>query len=173
MTASTPSPLGWPDGHAESRTGLPHPDALPLTWSPAVERDMVALCVAAYPGEGCGFLLGTEQQGIRQISQVIPIDNAASGPDQLRRFTMSPLDFMRAERTAAREGLQLLGVFHSHPDHLPVPSRHDLEGAMPTLSYPILAIAGRDQPQPRLAGIQSWQLNDHRQFAEENLIHSH
>lgn len=173
MTASNPShPLGWPDGHAESRTGHPHPEALPIQWSPAIEDEMFAICAEAYPGEGCGFLLGIEVEGVRHLTCVVPIDNVASGPDMLRRFTMSPLDFLKAERTAAKEGLLLLGVFHSHPDHLPVPSRHDLHGAMPTLSYPILALAGQGRPKPILAGIRSWQLNDHRQFAEETLQHS-
>lgn len=173
MTASHPSnPLGWPDGHAKSRSGLPHPEALPIQWSTAIVEEMFALCADAYPGEGCGFLLGFEMDGVRHLTRVVPIHNVASGPDQLRRFTMSPMDFLKAERTAAKEGLQLLGVFHSHPDHLPVPSRHDLDGAMPTLSYPILALSGQNRAEPVLAGIRSWQLNDQRQFAEETLQNS-
>ena len=165
---SLPS-LGWPDGHADSHTGHLHPEALPLSWSPDTVEAMIALCQAAYPGEGCGFLLGEERDGLRVLQRVLPIDNRADGPDQLRRFRIDPRDFMKAEREAARSGLSVLGVFHSHPDHRAVPSRHDLQFALPTLSYPILALDGSGSGAPRLSEIRSWQLNDHRLFAEESI----
>ncbi len=93
-----------------------------------------------YPYEACGLLLGHEQDGQRHITQVREVVNISTA-DQRRRFVIDPLDYLDAEKYAAREGLLLLGVYHSHPDHPAVPSQHDLEFAQPYFSYFIFSIA--------------------------------
>ncbi len=67
------------------------------------------------------------------------MDNHKEG-DQRRRFEISDLDYMKAERHAAKEGLTLLGVYHSHPLHPAIPSEHDHTVAMPFFSYLIVSV---------------------------------
>jgi len=178
MTTASPQANGWsplghlgkPTGAHSAHSGQPHIDALPLRVSFDVLETMKSNSLAAYPGEGCGFLLGTDGPDGRIIRQAIEVDNAA-GEDQLRRFQMSPLDFLKAERTAAKEGLEVLGIFHSHPDHRAIPSTHDLNGALPHLSYVILAVDGSGSA-PEAVEVRSWQLDAQRLFSEE-ILQSH
>lgn len=103
---------------------------------------------SAYPNEACGFLLGTHSQRNRNITHLIEVENQST-ENQRRRFVMDPLDYLRAERYAAKEGLTLLGIYHSHPDHPAIPSVHDLEFAQPYFSYFIHTIASGHMTESR------------------------
>ena len=92
------------------------------------------------------------------------VTNSKEG-DQRRRFAISDMDYLRAERHAAKEGLTLLGVYHSHPLHPAIPSEHDLAVALPYFSYIIVSV----QPEGT-AHVRSWQLDDSRQFDEEHIV---
>jgi proteasome lid subunit RPN8/RPN11 len=74
---------------------------------------------------------------------------------------------MKAERRALATGLQLIGVYHSHPSHPAVPSIHDLRVALPTFSYVIVSVYGDG-----LAAIRSWQLNENQIFSEEPILNN-
>lgn len=115
---------------------------------------------SAYPFEACGFLLGTEKNRNRIISRTIEVENK-SNENQRRRFIMDPLDYLRTEKLALKEGLALLGIYHSHPDHPAIPSIHDLEFAQPFFSYFILSISSG-----KLADTRSYRLFDGK-FIEE------
>ena len=122
--------------------------------------------LADFPNECCGFLYGKEQ-GKRVIDRIVPVENSKEG-DQRRRFAISPLDYLRAEQQAEAWGTQLLGVYHSHPNHPAIASDHDLRQAMPYFSYVIVSVLP-DQVQE----IRSWRLADHeRTFLEEYVTHS-
>ena len=119
---------------------------------------------AAFPFECCGFMYGQED-GERLITLAVPVENSKEG-DQRRRFEISPLEYMKAERFAIENQLQLLGVYHSHPDHPAIASQHDLAVAMPYFSYIIISVINKKR-----ADIKSWQLNDgERGFAEESVL---
>jgi proteasome lid subunit RPN8/RPN11 len=82
-----------------------------------------------------------------------------------RRFLVRPNDYQAAERRAAAEGLELLGFYHSHPDHPARPSQYDLDHAWPVFSYVIISVA-----EGRPGDITSWRLADDRSaFSEEAL----
>ncbi|MEO0777529.1 MAG: M67 family metallopeptidase [Bacteroidota bacterium] len=118
----------------------------------------------AFPDECCGFLYGDEKNG-RRISVAQRVDNAKEG-DQRRRFEISPLDYLRAERYALERGLDLLGIYHSHPQHPAIASAHDLEKALPFFSYVIVSVM-----DGAIDAIQSWKLQSQtRAFAEEEVI---
>lgn len=178
MTSTPPNPRGWsplghlgkPTGAQSARSGELHPSALPVRWSAHIQQVMEGNSLDAYPGEGCGFLLGLDGPDERRIHVALEVDNHATGEDQLRRFSMTPKDFLQAERIAAKEGLEVLGIFHSHPDHRAVPSTHDLQGALPHLSYVILAVDG-SADQPHVVETRSWQLDTTRIFSEERIQH--
>lgn len=116
----------------------------------------------AYPDECCGFLYGTEE-GIRMINVAQPVTNEQEGSKR-RRFQISGQDYMAAEQYADANSWQLLGVYHSHPDHPAIPSIHDLRQAMPFFSYIILSVK-----KGKVTDLRSWQINEKGQFAEEAL----
>ncbi len=117
----------------------------------------------AYPDEGAGFLLGVAKGAGRVVSAILPLENTGEAGARRNRYLLTPQDFLRAEQEAARLGLDLLGVFHSHPDHPNQPSEFDREWAMPWFSYLISSVqAGR------AAGSRCWRLaEDRSRFFEE------
>ncbi len=121
--------------------------------------------IAAFPNECCGFLYGTESaDGSREITLAVPVTNSKEG-DQRRRFEISPLEYMRAERFALQNDTALLGVYHSHPNHPAIASEHDLAVAMPYFSYVIVSVMYGE-----VADLKSWRLRDEeRVFLEETV----
>ncbi|NUO18848.1 M67 family metallopeptidase [bacterium] len=118
-----------------------------------------------YPEECCGFLFGTEVGNERVIHEVVPIDNSRQDNKE-RRFLITPEDFLEAERRAENLDLNLIGFYHSHPDHPAIPSEFDREHALPFYSYVILSVRNR-----KPAEIRSYQLADDREsYCEEKLI---
>lgn len=119
----------------------------------------------AFPEECCGAMLGRDREdGTREIVDVIAAPNTVTA-QRRRRYLLDPEVLLAAERTAHRRGLDLLGIYHSHPDHPSTPSETDKQHAWPFWSYVILSVRdGRD------AGLQSWRLRDDRsRFDEEEI----
>jgi len=116
---------------------------------------------AAFPHECCGAMLGRDGA----VRAVYPLPNATDqGPR--RRFLVRPNDYRLAENEARSRNLDLLGFYHSHPDHPAVPSQYDLEHAWPSFSYLILSVA-----DGAAADLRSWRLSDDRsQFEEESVV---
>jgi proteasome lid subunit RPN8/RPN11 len=117
-----------------------------------------------FPDECCGFFFGTEDDDVRTISAVIPVDNSKEG-DKRRRFEIKAKDYLRAEQFAEERGLSLLGIYHSHPNHPSIPSEHDRVSAQPYFSYIIISVFER-----QFRSLQSWQLNEQSQFEEETVL---
>jgi proteasome lid subunit RPN8/RPN11 len=117
-----------------------------------------------FPNEACGFLYGTEKKQ-RIIKKAIPVINSKEG-DQKRRFSISTFDYMKAERYALDNNIQLLGIYHSHPDHPAIASEHDLKVAMPYFSYVIVSVL-----KGKADKIMSWKLKEEeREFEEEKVL---
>ena len=115
-----------------------------------------------FPFECCGFFYGKDGE-VRKVSLTTVVENSKEG-DQRRRFEISPLDYMRAEKKAAVEGLDLLGIYHSHPNHPAIPSVYDLKQAVPHFSYIIVSVK-----EAAFDHVRSWRLNDDGKFAEEQI----
>ena len=95
-----------------------------------------------FPHECCGALIGT---GDRVMSAVALPNTTEEGPR--RRFLVRPSDYRMAEQRASELGGELLGFYHSHPDHPARPSQFDLDHAWPTFAYVIVSVmagAARD-----------------------------
>lgn len=118
----------------------------------------------AYPEEGCGVLLGHEREGSREVMRVVPLDNLRED-SRSNRYLIAPEQFLAVDRSAREAGLEVLGFFHSHPDHPPEPSGFDREHAWPWYSYLIVAVE-----KGRNAGQRAWRLRDDRSAFDEEPI---
>jgi proteasome lid subunit RPN8/RPN11 len=134
---------------------------------PKAKQVMIEDAQSAYPNECCGFFYGAEQDDDRTITHVVVVENGKEG-DKRKRFEITPQDYMRAEQFALENGLQLLGVYHSHPDHPAVPSEHDRVAAQPYFSYIIISVLNRIA-----ADLRSWRLNEEFFFDEEIVETNH
>lgn len=80
----------------------------------------------AYPFEGCGLLLGPLSSGEKTASRVVVLRNVLRDEGRGRfDFSFSPEEFMRAQMAAEKEDLDVVGIYHTHPDHPPRPSKTD------------------------------------------------
>ena len=116
-----------------------------------------------YPHEACGFFTGSDSEGTREIGDLWSVDNKST-ENLRRRFVIDPLDYMKAENKADEANTNLLGLFHSHPDHPAFPSEHDLAAAQPYFSYVIVSVK-----EGKLDQVRSFRLKE-GQFVEEEVI---
>ena len=122
-----------------------------------------------YPDEVCGALLGREVDAaghgeLREVKAVLALENRRE--DSARnRFSLSGEDVLLAERAAAEQELELVGWYHSHPDHPAKPSDYDRDHAWPWYSYLILGVASGVADE-----MTSWRLADDRSgYAAESI----
>ncbi len=121
----------------------------------------------AYPEEGAGFLLGVDGASgtPRRVQAILPLPNSRERDARHNRYLITPKEYLHAEMEAGRRGMDLIGVFHSHPDHPDRPSEYDREWAQPFFSYLITRVDGGNAIASR-----SWRLLDDRsRFVEESL----
>ena len=118
----------------------------------------------AYPEEGCGVLLGREAGEWREVERVVGFENQRED-SRGNRYLIAPEQFLEAEHEARGEGLEVVGFFHSHPDHPAAPSAFDLEHAWPYYSYLIVSVERGAAGETR-----AWRLADDRsRFEPETL----
>ncbi|MCY7345858.1 MAG: M67 family metallopeptidase, partial [Pyrinomonadaceae bacterium] len=78
---------------------------------------------------------------------------------------ITPKDVMRAERYAREKKLDVVGYYHSHPDHPARPSQFDLDHALPVWSYIIVSIENG-----KAVDVRAWEMeNDRSKFNEEEI----
>jgi proteasome lid subunit RPN8/RPN11 len=119
----------------------------------------------AYPEEGAGLLLGENTGSDQQVSEILSLENVREETARHNRYQLSPQDYLMGEELADRLGLEVLGVFHSHPDHPNRPSEFDRQWAWPNFSYLITSVVQGVAIESR-----SWRLNEDRaSFSEEEL----
>ena len=114
-----------------------------------------------YPHEVVGILAGQRQSNL--VSEVRNLFNERS--DTNNRYQVSALALMRAEQELESRGLEIVGYYHSHPDHSSQYSEYDKEHALPNMSYVILSIL-----QGASNTFQSWRLTEDRNLMLEESI---
>ena len=119
----------------------------------------------SYPEEGAGFLLGRADATSRLVTEILTLTNSRENTARHNRYLLTPQDMMRGEDEAERLGLDVIGVFHSHPDHPNLPSEFDREWAMPWFSYIITSVHSGAAVESR-----SWRLTDDRARFEEEIL---
>lgn len=129
---------------------------------------------AGYPYEACGILIGEVDDSThpnnRRVHDVILVANAWDEVNEREsrhnRYLISPDEYVKADREASKRGLDIVGVFHSHPDHPSQPSEMDRSQAWPGMSYVIVSVC-----DGKATTAQSWLLRDTREaFEEESLV---
>jgi proteasome lid subunit RPN8/RPN11 len=120
-----------------------------------------------YPHECCGLLIGSfDASGHKVADEIFPISNAREEAARPNRFLIAPEDLMRGEKYARMSRRDVVGFYHSHPDHPAVPSSFDLEHAWPVYSYIIVSV--RDG---RAEDLFSYELrSDRSRFDAEDLL---
>lgn len=101
-------------------------------------EEMQRLAASAYPDEGCGVLIGRHAEGRTEIFAVTSARNLNEERSK-DRYLMDPGDIVRADREAREQGLDIVGYWHSHPDHPARPSRYDTDHAWVDYVYIICA----------------------------------
>ena len=125
-----------------------------------------------YPNECCGILLGHSHDQLKEVADVVPLKNLRQEPERAQailpvdspaaesernRFLIDPKDQIRVEKEARMRGLEVVGYYHSHPDHPARPSDYDRDHGWPWYSYVIITIQ-----QGKAGELNSWVLRDDR-----------
>src|SRR5262245_11488963 len=119
-----------------------------------------------FPEECGGLLLGVVENDQRVIREVLPLENIRKD-SRHNRVELDPVDYLKAEREAAKRALGVWRYYHSHPDHPAIPSGFDLEHA-PFIewSYVIVSVHGGKATE-----VRAWVVREDRsQFNEEEII---
>lgn len=100
---------------------------------------MVLHAERSYPDECCGAMIGRIQDGRKSVTQAVPLDNSFSG-EKGAHYELRPEDLLAADKTARANGLNLIGIFHSHPNCDAYFSETDLKNSCPWYSFVVLSI---------------------------------
>lgn len=147
-------------------------------------KHLKTICAHAeniYPEECCGLLLGKIHQADKTLVEVVVTDNAwnreavatftavddMAGLDGSKRsqYTIAPEVMLKVQRQARDRQLDIIGIYHSHPDHPAIPSEFDRVYAWQQYSYLIVSVQ-----QGKASEWKSWSLNDNHQFQLESVI---
>lgn len=114
-----------------------------------------------YPHECCGALLGRDWDGMhpgtaREVLVLFPLVNRRDDSPR-NRFSVTAEDVLEADKTAQAQGLEVIGWYHSHPDHPARPSQFDQDHAWPWYSYIIVSVHNGSPKD-----MTSWRLNNDR-----------
>jgi proteasome lid subunit RPN8/RPN11 len=115
---------------------------------------------SGYPNEACGVMLG--KNGV--ITEIATADNQRM--DSARnRYLIDPLMYLKLEKDADKHGLDVLGIYHSHPDVAARPSQFDLDHAWPNFSYLIVSVV-----KGKAVESNSWRLRDDRSAFDQEAV---
>jgi proteasome lid subunit RPN8/RPN11 len=113
---------------------------------------MRRLAEAVYPHEGCGALVGTPSEEQVEVTLVVEGHNLVQDRRH-DRYELDPRDIILAERRACERGQEVVGFYHTHPDHPARPSQFDTDQAWPGYCYVVIAVE-----RGRLAAATAWRI---------------
>jgi proteasome lid subunit RPN8/RPN11 len=126
-----------------------------------------------YPDECCGLILGYISNGVKTVVEVIPTENVwnrergnfSENQEEYstrRRYAIAPFFMLQIQKEARNRNLNIIGIFHSHPDYPAIPSEWDRIYAWAEYSYIIVSVV-----QGKAGELNSFSLDDHHQFKRE------
>jgi proteasome lid subunit RPN8/RPN11 len=134
---------------------VPHETAMVLKLNCAQMEAIRQRAAQDYPHECCGVMLGKANGACKQVGEIVHLKNLRNDPlraqellpvedpareTERNRFLIDPLDQLRVEKEARARGFEVLGYYHSHPDHPARPSIYDRKHAWPWYSYLIVSV---------------------------------
>lgn len=144
-------------------------------------RAICAHAQSTYPQECCGLLLGKLSQDGKILIDAIATENVWSAQavesfseidtkwqlseNKSTHYTIAPEEILRVQKESRDRQLDIIGIYHSHPDHPAIPSEFDRVCAWQAYSYIIVSV-----PQGKAGELQSWCLDDNHQFQPEEII---
>ncbi len=123
---------------------------------------------STYPEECCGLLLGfyEDSSRIKRVKEAKRMSNVFQKEERHHRYTIDPKEYLKAENEAESMGLEVVGIYHSHPEAPAKPSQFDMVHAWPTLSYVVISVMNEVPAEAK-----SWILkNDRSEFIQEELV---
>jgi proteasome lid subunit RPN8/RPN11 len=151
---------------ARSGTELNH-QSIQLILPDTILSLMLSHASSTFPEECCGLLLGVfqDEQKTKRVQEGKPMSNVFQKEERYHRFTIDPKEFMEVDIDAEARGLEIVGIFHSHPNAPAKPSQYDVSHAWPSLSYVVIEV--RDAKPVEM---KSWVLKDDRtEFVQEKV----
>ncbi|NJK79459.1 MAG: M67 family metallopeptidase [Chloroflexaceae bacterium] len=151
-----------------------------LYLTPDAAHAIVAHATSTYPNECVGLLLGNIEGDTKRVTAICPTENRWQGQvalgetddptSQRDRFYLDPRDYLKADRAAREQGLDIVGCYHSHPDHPAQPSERDRVGAQGVGGGTQFAFVIQSVQQGTPAELTSWLLLDNgARFEQERL----
>lgn len=135
-----------------------------IEFSEAVWQDLEHTATTAYPFEACG-LLGGSVTPTRRVTQIYPLENVRKrGGGGHYEFEFDAQQVYQATQMAFKAGLDIVGIFHSHPDHPARPSQTDVSQPMlAQWTNLIIAVQGGQVKETK-----AWMREDeHASFVEQ------
>ncbi|MBE9004438.1 M67 family metallopeptidase [Fortiea sp. LEGE XX443] len=128
---------------------------------------------STYPNECCGLMLGYLDNQTKTVVEIIPTENAWSAEsvnfdsnhaehNEKQRYAIAPQVMLQVQKAARDKLLNIIGIYHSHPDYPAIPSECDRQYAWPEYSYIIVSIQNGQADE-----LLSWSLDDNHQFQPE------
>jgi proteasome lid subunit RPN8/RPN11 len=119
-----------------------------------------------FPHECGGMIIGRFETDKKTVVELLPMENAMAESEQHNRVLILPKDVLRAERYAREKKLDVIGYYHSHPDHPAIPSQFDLDHALPVWTYIIVSVESG-----KAVNLLAWEMeNDRSKFNEEEIF---
>jgi proteasome lid subunit RPN8/RPN11 len=118
----------------------------------------------SYPEECCGVFIGRSEGEETAVEKLLSVDNERED-SRHNRYVIRPETILAAQKEARTLGLDIVGYYHSHPDHPARPSEFDREHAWPGLSYLIVSVE-----RGKVVDTRSWRLTDDRASFDEEII---
>ena len=132
---------------------------------------------STYPEECCGVILGHLESDRKTVVEIIPTQNAWNREtasdfqdsdiesSRKRRYTIAPREMLQLQKSSRDKNLNIIGIFHSHPDYPATPSEFDRNCAWQEYSYIIVSVQ-----KGRVGDMNSWMLDDNSQFQQEEVL---
>jgi proteasome lid subunit RPN8/RPN11 len=122
-----------------------------------------------YPNECCGVLLGAADDDLRAVTKTVRCGNTRSDSPR-NRYHIAPQELVRIQRQAREEGLEIIGFYHSHPDHPARWSQTDLaEAHWIGCSYVITSIA-RGKAETTNSFLLAGSTEESKHFEDEPVV---
>ncbi len=118
-----------------------------------------------YPNECGGMIIGRFEADKKTALELLPMENAMAESEKYNRVLITPRDVLRAERYARSQKLDVIGYYHSHPDHPAIPSQFDLDHALPVWTYIIVSVENG-----KAVDVRAWEMENDRSKFNEDLV---